>query len=168
MVAGGGEQGLTREVRGYDDVAALEIPGVDIHSMAIPKPPTKNVKFQFPSEGKTVRPVKLQTLTRKEVGTQAPDPDQHDDVLPMPDERVLATFLRNVSYDVLDALGKNTVGHSASVRHAFSQYEPKWEIDDQEDGSVDISCVRRFVWESAIATSQPPASWGVRYESYFI
>ena len=26
MVAGGGEQGLTREVRGYDDVAALDEP----------------------------------------------------------------------------------------------------------------------------------------------
>ena len=68
----------------------------------------------------------------------------------------------------LGKLGMHTVGHSASVRHAFSQYEPKWEIDDQEDGSVDISCVRRFVWESATATSQPPPSWGVRYESYFI
>lgn len=65
-----------------------------------------------------------------------------------------------IGYDVLDALGKNTIGHSASVRHAFSQYEPKWEAEDDDGGSSDISCVRRFIWESAL-TSQPPPSWGV-------
>lgn len=92
------DQGLTREVRGYDDIAAWQIPGsVDIASTAIPKPQKKNVKFQFPPEGKTVRPVKLQTLVKKDVGTQAPDPDQSDEFQPPPDERVLSLFLRNVS-----------------------------------------------------------------------